>query len=161
MLCTPASLVTPPPIAGFMVRQLQANSPVEMAIAHSRIAYISFEGMEWSPGHEVGIPELKAAASAKGMGLFVGYLEEVPVAVATYSVPHDGITEIGGVATLPGFRRRGLAGAITGVATAHAFANGVTLALLSAGDAGAGRVYERVGFKTGATAVAYSLKLGS
>lgn len=155
MLCTAETLVMPPPIPGFTVRQLQTDSPIDMAIAHSRIAFIGFGGAEWSAEQEVGISELKAAGIAKGIGSFVGYLEEIPVAVATSTVPYDGITEIGGVATLPGYRRRGLAGYLTAVATAHAFANGVTLALLSAGDEGAGRVYERVGYQTGATAVAY------
>jgi ribosomal protein S18 acetylase RimI-like enzyme len=159
MLCTPETLVMPPPIPGFTVRHLQFDSPVNMAIAHSRIAYIGFSGKDdWSADHEGGIFEEKMASIAKGMGLFVGYVSEIPVVVATYSVPYDGITEIGGVATLSEYRRRGLAGYITAVATAHAFANGVTLALLSAGDEGAGRVYERVGFQTGATAVAYIVK---
>lgn len=159
MLCTPETLIMPPPIPGFTVYHLQPDSPVAMAIAHSRIAYIGFSGKDdWSADHEVGIPDQKTESIAKGMGLFVGYVDENPVVVATYSVPYDGITEIGGVATLPDYRRRGLAGYITAFATAHAFANGVTLALLSAGDEGAGRVYERVGFQTGATAVAYIVK---
>lgn len=159
MLCTPDRLVMPQPIHGFTVRQFQTDSPKAMAFAHSRIAYIGFSGKDdWSADHEGGIFEEKRASIAKGMGLFVGYVDEIPVVVATYSVPYDGITEIGGVATLPEYRRRGLAGYITAVATANAFANGVTLALLSAGDEGAGRVYERVGFQTDATAVVYIIQ---
>jgi predicted GNAT family acetyltransferase len=129
-----------------------------MKIAHSRIAHYGFAGdSPWLAEYEVGIPDQKEKAIANGMGLFVGYMAGEAVCVATYTVPYDGITEIGGVATLPDFRRQGMAGYITAVATAHAFANGVTLALLSAGDEKAGRVYERVGYRTGATAIAYRL----
>jgi ribosomal protein S18 acetylase RimI-like enzyme len=159
MLCTAETLVMPSPIEGFSVVHLQADSAPEVAIAHSRIAHYGFMGdSDWLAEYEVGIPEQKADAVAKGMGLFVGYLDEEAVAVATYGVPYDGIIELAGVATLPAYRRRGLAGYLSAVATAHAFENGVTLALLSAGDEGASRVYERIGYRAGATAVAYSAK---
>lgn len=158
MLCTPETVVMPPPIADFEVQQIDVASPDAIKIDHSRIAHYGFSGdAPWLPEYEVGVPDQKSKAVAKGMGLFVGYIAEEAVCVATYTVPYDGITEIGGVATLPAYRRRGLAGYITAVATAHAFAHGVTVALLSAGDEGAGRVYERVGFNTGATATAYRL----
>lgn len=158
MLCTAETLVFPPPIEGFTVLQLQADSPSEAMIAHSRVAHYGFMGdSEWKAEYEIGLPEEKAAAVAKGMGLFVGYLDGEAVAVATYGVPYDGITELAGVATLPAYRRRGLAGYLSAIATQHAFANGVTLALLSAGDEGASRVYERIGYHTGATAIAYQL----
>jgi len=159
MLCTPESLVMPPPVAGFTVTRLQADSPPDVSIAHSRIGYMGF-GMdvEWSTDHESGIPEQKARAVAKRMGLFVGYLNGEAMAVASYGSPYNGISELAGVATLPTYRRRGIAGYLSAVVTADAFAQGVTIALLSAGDEGATRVYERIGYRTGAMAVAYIAK---
>jgi GNAT superfamily N-acetyltransferase len=78
--------------------------------------------------------------------------------VAVHRDPVDGVvavgshqpvgaeTEVVGVATLPSHRRRGLAGGVVCALLADAAANGVTLALLSAGGDDVARVYERVGF---------------
>lgn len=61
--------------------------------------------------------------------------------------PLDGVTEIVGVATLPAFRRRGLAAALTSALALDAFERGCELVCLSAGDERVARVYERVGFE--------------
>jgi GNAT superfamily N-acetyltransferase len=62
--------------------------------------------------------------------------------------PADGTTELAGIATSEGHRRRGIAGAIVARVTREAFARGVTTAFLTPGDEGAGRVYTRAGFRT-------------
>jgi GNAT superfamily N-acetyltransferase len=67
---------------------------------------------------------------------------------ATFSAPIDGMTEVGGIAVLEPFRRRGIAGALTAEATRLGLAAGARLVLLSPGDDGAKRVYERAGFVT-------------
>ena len=72
-----------------------------------------------------------------------------------YTIPSDGITELAGIATLEEFRQRGVATALTSHAVATAFANGLEIVFLSAADARAGRVYERVGFQAFATMLAY------
>jgi ribosomal protein S18 acetylase RimI-like enzyme len=74
------------------------------------------------------------------------YVGGAPVAAGAHQ-PLDGTTEVVGVATLPAFRRRGLAAALTSALVEAAFADGVTLACLSAGDEDVARVYERVGFR--------------
>lgn len=61
--------------------------------------------------------------------------------------PMGGASEIVGVATLPAYRRRGLGALVTSVLAADAFARGIELVLLSAGDDAVARVYERVGFE--------------
>ena len=67
---------------------------------------------------------------------------------ASWSDPIDGMTEVGGIAVLEPFRRRGIAGALTAAATREGLRAGATLVLLSPGDDGAQRVYERAGFAT-------------
>lgn len=67
---------------------------------------------------------------------------------ATFSAPIDGMTEVGGIAVLKPFRRQGIAGALTAEATRRGLAAGANLVLLSPGDDGAQRVYERAGFVT-------------
>jgi len=56
------------------------------------------------------------------------------------------VAELAGVATSPALRRRGVAATLTSFLTDQLFAAGGTLAWLSAGDAAAQAVYERVGF---------------
>jgi ribosomal protein S18 acetylase RimI-like enzyme len=68
--------------------------------------------------------------------------------------PRGDTTEIVGVATLPSARRRGLGAAITDTLVADAFRRGVTFVLLSAGGDDVARIYERVGFRRVATALA-------
>lgn len=60
----------------------------------------------------------------------------------------EGLSEVAGVGVREPFRRRGIAGALTAEATRQAFAEGATLVVLSPGDDGAQRVYERAGFVT-------------
>jgi len=56
------------------------------------------------------------------------------------------VAEVAGVGTRPALRRRGVAASLTCFLTEQLFAVGGTLAWLSAGDAAAQAVYERVGF---------------
>ncbi|MCB0058748.1 MAG: GNAT family N-acetyltransferase, partial [Caldilineaceae bacterium] len=79
------------------------------------------------------------------------------VSVASLLPPHDGITEIAGIATAKPYRRQGVAGALTASVVAQAFAQGLTAVFLTAADAAAGRVYERVGFRAIGTGMAYYL----
>jgi ribosomal protein S18 acetylase RimI-like enzyme len=58
-----------------------------------------------------------------------------------------GVAEVAGVATLPAFRRQGLAAAVTSVLAAEALRRGRSTVFLSAQDDEVARVYERVGFR--------------
>jgi ribosomal protein S18 acetylase RimI-like enzyme len=78
------------------------------------------------------------------------------VAAGGWSAVVDGVSEIVGVATAEPFRGRGLAGAITAVATEGAFAEGARLCVLSPGDEAAQRVYARAGFSRVATMLHWS-----
>ena len=50
---------------------------------------------------------------------FVAWLGGEPVGVGAYTVPLDGFTELVGIATLPEYRRRGIAGAVTAEMARH------------------------------------------
>jgi GNAT superfamily N-acetyltransferase len=75
------------------------------------------------------------------------------IGAASWSTVIDGLSEIGGVAVAERFRRRGVGAALTAAASAHAFADGADLAILTPGDEATGRVYARVGFTPVATMV--------
>ncbi|WP_033346323.1 GNAT family N-acetyltransferase [Catenuloplanes japonicus] len=61
--------------------------------------------------------------------------------------PHEGVSEIAGIAVRPAFRRRGLGGAVTAGITARLRARGTDLAWLEASGEDSWRVYERIGFR--------------
>ena len=67
----------------------------------------------------------------------------------------DGLAEVAGIATLEPFRRRGVASVLTSEAVRTAFVQGVEVALLTAADEHAGRLYERIGFRPCPTLLAY------
>jgi ribosomal protein S18 acetylase RimI-like enzyme len=77
-------------------------------------------------------------------GAFVG---GEPVAIGAHQ-PVGGATEIVGVACLPAFRRRGLAGAVTSLLVRDALERDVTTVCMSADDADVERLYSRLGFET-------------
>lgn len=78
------------------------------------------------------------------------------VAAGVYTYPLDQLTEVAGIATLEAFRRQGIGSYLTSILVREAFAEGVTLAFLTAADARAGRVYERLGFQPFASALYFS-----
>jgi N-acetylglutamate synthase-like GNAT family acetyltransferase len=74
-----------------------------------------------------------------------------PIGVGSHQ-PIGAVTEITGVGVVPAFRRRGIAAALTATLVEDALARGIQTIFLSAGDDAVARVYERVGFRTIATA---------
>ncbi len=77
---------------------------------------------------------------------FTARLDGMGVSSGMYTDIRDGVTELMGIATLQAYRRRGIGGALTAFATQSAFADGATLAFLTAASEEASRVYQRVGF---------------
>jgi ribosomal protein S18 acetylase RimI-like enzyme len=81
----------------------------------------------------------------------VAFMDGDPVAVGSHQ-PVGSVSEIVGVGTLPAYRRRGIALALTSLLVEDAVRRGVVTVFLSAGDDAVARVYERVGFRCIATA---------
>ena len=135
----------------------------------SAVAEVGFAAPGTDPG-EAGVVEAAAAAKTQNpdtiafqrgrmlAGLTVAAAARVSGAVAAvgWHQPLGGATELVGVATLPSFRRRGMAGAVTGTLVADALEGGVETVFLSADDDDVARVYERVGFRRMGTAGAAS-----
>ena len=89
---------------------------------------------------------------------FLARLNGVPVGCGTLQLPYEGVVEIAGIATLPTYRRKGIASALTAHLTQQAFEQGIKEVFLTAADANAGRVYQRVGFQPAGQAIAYILQ---
>ena len=154
MVCTPESYTPAPALADLRVIPLNADSP----LADGQ-GFLMTQRLGFDPEHAQPPTEDEARAflqEARGLVSFLGRWQGEAASAATYTQPHDGVTEIVGVATIPALRRRGIATALTSVAVAAAFAQGADVACLTAGDASAGRVYERIGFRPYATMLAYN-----
>jgi GNAT superfamily N-acetyltransferase len=65
-----------------------------------------------------------------------------------YSAPFEGVTEIAAIGVRPGFRRRGIAGALTSHLNQAAIESGIQIAFLMAAGPAEERLYARAGFVT-------------
>jgi ribosomal protein S18 acetylase RimI-like enzyme len=153
MICTPLSFKTPAALQGITISVVPADAPLADVQA-----YITVQRQGFDPTNTTPVTEEEAQghrATLETGTAFLARLDNVPVSAGMLMNPLDGITELAGVATLVAYRRRGIASALTAYALQTAFAQGVELACLTAGDAAAGRVYEQAGFFSFATMLAY------
>jgi len=157
LICTAETLRSAAAVPGLEIVMLTADSLVADVCAAGTVQARAFGDAD-APEMAEEEGERQRARLAAGAGGFLARLDGVAVAAADFTVPLDGFTELVGIATLPAYRRRGVASALTAAATAAAFARGVRVAFLSAEDERAGRVYERVGFQPFATALAYAAR---
>ena len=144
--------------------QARFVTPEDDVALHSAVAAVGF-AHAGGPG-EQGIAALLAAARsqsedaiavqrrrlAEGLQVMAAaYADGHPVAAGSHQ-PVDGVSEVVGVATLPAYRRRGLASAVVSLLIDDVLDRGMHVAFLSAADEDAARIYERLGFRRCATA---------
>ena len=154
LICTPETYQPAPQISDLVVTKLTDQSPLADVRALITVQQQAFEG-----DNEAAVTDEDAKYFMRwltGSTFFLARLDDQPVGAGSLMPALDGVAEIAGIGTLEAFRRRGIAAAVTAAATSVAFEQGVELAFLTAADEGAGRVYERVGFRPFATALAYS-----
>ena len=155
MVCTPATYQPAPPVADVTVIELTAAAPLTAIQEFLTVQRRGFSNDEASA---------VTADDAQGfrqrfqtMRLFAAYADGQMVSAGCLQPTFHGVTEIAGIATLHAFRRQGIATLLTGYAVQVAFVAGLEAVFLTAGSAAAGRVYERVGFRTVGSGLAYSL----
>lgn len=149
------------PVPGAEVRQVHADDRLDPVLCVADLAF----GTAGTAVGPVGLAELAAASPrspayveseqrrlAAALSVrYAAYADGSPVCTGTYT-PVDGAAEIVGVGTLPAYRRRGLAAAVTAALSAHARRDGVEVVFLSADDESVARVYRRIGFVEAGTA---------
>jgi ribosomal protein S18 acetylase RimI-like enzyme len=154
MTCTATSYRPAPIVPDLTITTLDKSASLAELRAYLTIQRQSFNLTDTA---EASDEDAKSFAPLLNHGTaFLGLYQGRPVSVSMFTAPINGLIEVVGVATLPAFRRRGLGTALTDRAVALAFEAGVEMACLSAADAQAGRVYERIGFGPLATMLAYS-----
>jgi GNAT superfamily N-acetyltransferase len=155
MLCTPQTIMPVPEVPDLEITSLlpdSAASEVHDFLTVQRAGFTTTEPAEFTD------EEIQRSLADLQRGLwypFLGRIAGQPVGVASFGAPIDGVTEVTGIATLPALRRRGIAARLTWQAVRVAFDLGVETVCLTAADARAGRVYERVGFQPFSTMLAY------
>jgi GNAT superfamily N-acetyltransferase len=157
MACPAAEYRPAPTVPGLRVRQLAADSPDRDVEAAMRVQRAGFGGDD-GPVTPADVANFRFWF--EHATFFLALLDGQPAGVASFTTPIDGVTEVAGVATLPAYRRQGIATALSGACLEAAFGQGVKVACLTAADAQAGRVYERVGFRAVGTGLAYNAPAG-
>ncbi len=152
MVCTPGSFrrfAAP----GVAVRFLGGDDLAPTLAAAMALQSESFGGpAELPPADE--IERLRDQLRAETLCYAFATLDGRPAGAGSTALI-DGVAELAGVATTPALRRRGVAATLTSFLAEQLFAAGGTLAWLSAGDAAAQTVYERVGFTVADTRLNY------
>ena len=164
--------ITVPVPHGIRIRRLDADDPA--LAAHRVVAHLAFSSEGTQPGTDGPLERDRELSSrdatrddflrrrvADGTTVVIVAEDEQGVLATGAHQPVNDISEIVGVATLPSARRRGLGAAITNMLVADALRRGVDLVMLSAGSDDVARVYERVGFRRIATALAAESKVTS
>jgi len=133
--------------AGDDLARVEAVAQVAFAHLGTEVGEEGLESLEPVSVVDAAAFARRAARVAKGQPYVVGaWVDGGPVARGACTVVGD-TAEITGVATLPAYRRRGLAAAVTAVLAKDAVRRGARLLWLSATDDAVARVYSRLGFR--------------
>lgn len=158
MVCTPERYQSAPAVPDLMLVLLTPQAPDDDLVAFLATQRQAFGGDPAEPVAQADVARFRQSIGGTHSVLarMTNGGTEQPVGIGSFLAPISGLTEVAGIGTLPAYRRRGVAAALTAKLVQQAFAHGVELALLSAADQQAGRVYERIGFKTIGAMLAYS-----
>lgn len=153
MICAARDYRPAPVVAGLEVYALADDAPLDDVRAVMEVQRRGFGNDQ-----PVTISDTEAQDFREwltGTFFVLARLDGIAVGAGSLTAPIGGIAEVAGIATLAAYRRRGIAAAATDCALRAGFAHGVTLAMLTAADERAGRVYQRVGFQPIGTALAF------
>lgn len=152
MAAVPGTLKKPEPIPGLKFKTLTADSSREDLREGWNTNAIGF-GEAPTDNDKVIEDFRKELISGRA---FTALLDGAPVGATMFTDVRQGVTELVGIATVPAYRRRGIARTITEFATHSAFDSGVEVVFLSTNNEDAARIYERLGFQTAGWLVEFS-----
>ncbi len=145
MVCTRESFTPVPVPEGVTLSVLTPGSSRDEVRAYCNTARRGFAPNEPYEASEEEVSRM--LEDMKSGGAVLGHVEGQPAVVGMFTPPFEGLAELGGVATLERFRKRGLGTALTSRVVREAFDRGVDVLFLSTITEEAGRIYERVGFR--------------
>ncbi len=145
MVCTRESFTPVAVPEGLSLSVLTPESSREEVRAYCNTSRWAFSPDEPYEASEADVS--KMLEDLREGGAVLGKVEGQPAVVGMFTSPIEGIAELGNVATLVRFRKRGLGTALTSRVAREAFDRGVDMLFLSTITEEAGRIYERVGFR--------------
>lgn len=144
MTCTSTHQLDTPQVEGLTFTALSAQA----ALDDLREAWnTNVAGFGESPGADDAQIERFRQELKDGRAV-TAKVDGKPAGAAMFTALQRGVTELVGITTLPEFRRRGIAGALTVHAAATALGQGADLVFLTTDSPDAARVYQRVGLRT-------------
>ena len=145
VLGRPAPATVPPAVTLEVLGPDHPHLGAVFATVHA-----AFQGTDevGPPRHTDDLRDRLAEGSMRVLGAFG---PDGPVGGGSHS-PRSGVTELTGIAVLPGARQRGVGAAITAALVADARSCGVETVFLSAGSQRVADIYARVGFVSVGTA---------
>ncbi len=145
MVCTRDTYVPFQGPRGLTFSVLSPESPPEEVRAFCATTQ---QGFNPGPAPVVSDEEVaKTRVDFKDGRAFLASMDGRPVSGGLFTPPHQGTSELAGVATLQEWRGRGIGAALVSRAAQEAFSRGVEVLFLSTISEEAGRLYERVGFR--------------
>lgn len=153
MICTPQTLTRPAWPAGLTVEAVDDRTQIETVQDLMTVQARAFGDPDAVRTTAEDARRFRERFAA--LQLFLARMGDSVVSAASLTAPYEGIAELAGIATLPAFRKRGIAGALTFAVTEMAFAQGIDQVFLTAANAEAGRVYGRAGFVANGSGLAY------
>jgi GNAT superfamily N-acetyltransferase len=134
---------TPPRSARLGIQMLDARASLAAIRENLAINIAGFESDEPPPTEDDARAFARLLTRARA---FTVTLRGKPVAAALMEAPVDGVTELVGVATLPAYRRRGIAAVLVAHMARQAQALGVEVVFLRPISEASARIYARAGF---------------
>jgi ribosomal protein S18 acetylase RimI-like enzyme len=141
LISEPDRVVPPPVPAGVTVRAAGSDADLRGAADVAHVAY----GGPPGPTPDADVRRLRRTVDAGG-GVAVALADGAYVGSGLFVPPSGGLTEIAAVGVLAGYRRRGIASAVSHRLTADALAAGARPFLQAEGESEA-RLYERLGYR--------------
>lgn len=155
MYCTAGMLCHPRDVPGLTVTIITSESPLDEVKTNWNVNAHGFESGLYEAMEAIADEFRQTLLTTRA---FTAYLQGEPAAAGMFTEIRDGLSELVGITTLPEYRRRGIGAALTAFVTRAAFDSGAEVVFLIAVNDAAGRVYERLGFRTVARLLEYEQK---
>jgi ribosomal protein S18 acetylase RimI-like enzyme len=135
LVCTP-DMLRDAEAAGVRVELAQGDADIVGAAEAGAEAY----------GEANAYPESLRRLVAQGGILAIARADGVIAGQGMATPGHEGVCEVAGIGVRERYRGRGIAGAMTALATREAFSRGLKIAWLTPGSDGAERIYAQAGY---------------
>jgi ribosomal protein S18 acetylase RimI-like enzyme len=142
LVCVPDTLTAPPAPEGIELREPATDEDRAAMVGSQHEAFAGVAVVD-----DADVARMRRLQALGGVSIMAVADDGACAGGGQAVPPNDGVSEVAGIAVRVPYRRRGIAGAVTGEVSRRLFAAGLEIAWLEASGEGSWRVYERVGFR--------------